>query len=403
MGGKMNNKGFIRIKALTIVTIIGILCCTLIPFLLNSYSKYLKIEYVKVAKKYIKEARENINSLEYKQLPEKNNGLLIKLNELNPKRKSPYGKFIEEYSYVIAINMGEYYDYYFASIDKNNFGIPIVHEKELNVDSVVYGKPKLSGINKVSNIDSLYIAGTLFQSSEESKKNDKNILLVPITGDLTVSYEFKKDTHKIYDNLIKNIDTDIYNKEVTINNGVIKYNNEILGDDYSNDINGVFRYLSFPNEKNNLYYSSFVTYNKIYAAGIINYSDDYKTSDIIFDSVPSIVINKNTKTVTEDNKKYLMWNLMAIYPDNNNYSIKECGALILRDTGEAVNNIKFDTSKVMVGKSSNGCELGNIFAIRKNNVNTNNKFYARGYIKYVDKLGNEYINYSMETVKGIVE
>jgi len=399
----MNNRGFIRIKVLTIVTIIGILCCTLIPYLFNSYSKYLKLEYVKVAKKYIQEVKENVNSLEYKQLPEENNGLLVKLSDLSTKEKSPYGKFLDDYSYVVVINMGNYYDYYFAAIDKNNFGIPLVNEKELSIDSIVYSKDKLSGINKTSNIDSLYIAGTVFQSSEESKKNDKNILLVPVAGDLTVSYDFKMDTHKIYDNLIKEIDTEIYNKEVTINNGVMKYNNEVLAGNYSNDINGVFRYLSFSNDKEDLYYSSFVTYNKTYVSGIINHSEDYKTSDIVFASVPAIVINKDATTVTDNNNKYLMWNLMAIYPDNNNYSIIECGALILRDTGEQVTNIKIDTPKVMVGKSNNSCELGNIFAIRKNNVSTNNKFYARGYIKYRDQAGNEYINYSIETIKGVVE
>ena len=119
----MNNKGFIRIKVLTVITVMGILCCTLIPFLLHSYSKYLKVEYVKVAKKYINEVRENINTLEYKQLPKENNALLIKLNNLNVKSKSPYGKFVDEYSYIVVINMGDYYDYYFAAIDKNNFGI----------------------------------------------------------------------------------------------------------------------------------------------------------------------------------------------------------------------------------------------------------------------------------------
>jgi hypothetical protein len=94
---------------------------------------------------------------------------------------------------------------------------------------------------------------------------------------------------------------------------------------------------------------------------------------------------------------------LAVTGSNNNYSITECGAIILRDTGEEVNNIKIDTPKIMIGKSNNSCELGNIFAIRKNNVSTNNKFYARGYIKYKDQFGNEYINYSMETIKGVVD
>lgn len=399
----MNNKGFIKIKILTIIFVVGVLCFTLIPYLLDSYSKHLKEEYISTAIKCIKEVKEHINTLDYEQLPDENKALLVKISDLDIKVKSPYGAFVDEYSYVVVLNMGDYYDYYFASIDKGNWGIPIVNEKELNVDSVVFGKSKLVNINKSSSVDSLYIAGTLFETSENSKKNDKNILLTPVTGDLTVSYDFKKETHKIYNDLIKNVDTDIYNKEVTINNGVIKYDSKVIGNNYSNDINGVFRYISFPSGNDNLYYSSFVTYNKTYAAGIINHSEDYETSDIVFDSVPSIVINNDVKTVVENDKKYLMWNLMTIYPDNNNYDITECGALILRDTGEEVHDINFNTAKVMVGKSNNSCELGNIFAIRKNNVSTNNKFYARGYVKYKDKEGNEYTSYSKEIIKGIVE
>ena len=44
---------------------------------------------------------------------------------------------------------------YFAAIDKTNRGIPIVSEKELNIDSIVHGKDKLSNINKFSSIEDL--------------------------------------------------------------------------------------------------------------------------------------------------------------------------------------------------------------------------------------------------------
>jgi len=114
-----------------------------------------------------------------------------------------------------------------------------------------------------------------------------------------------------------------------------------------------------------------------------------------------MVINRNAKTVVDNGKKYLMFNLMAIYPDNDNYSITECGALILKSS--EVNHIDFNTENVIVGKSNNSCELGNIFAIRKANVNTYEKYIARGYIKYQDKAGNEYTTLSRDIISGTVK
>lgn len=397
----MNEKGFIQIKVLTIFFIIGIICFTLVPRIFSYYSENKKEEYVSLAKKCIDKVKDSINSLEFKQLPKENEGLVVKVSNLGLKVKSPYGSLKNEYSYVIVINMGSYYDYYFAAMDSNYWGIPIVNEKELNTDSVVFGKTKLMNIDKVSSIDNLYISGTIFEASEESKQNDKNILLTPVTGELAVPYEFKAEVHKIYDKLIKSIDTDIYNREATINNGVLKYNNATIASNYSNDINGFFRYLSFPNDKAEKYYSSFVSYNKSYTSGIINASNDYNDSSIVFDSRPTVVMNDNAAVVNVEDKNYLMWNLMAIYPDNNNYTISECGALIVKGISKDI-NITFDTEGVMIGKSNNGCELGNIFAVRKNNVKSNDKFSARGYIKYKDKNGKEYISYSRDIIEGMV-
>ena len=57
----------------------------------------------------------------------------------------------------------------------------------------------------------------------------------------------------------------------------------------------------------------------------------------------------------------------------------------------------------MIGKSNNGCELGNIFAIRKNNVKENEKLTARGYVKYKDKNGKEYTALGRDIISGIVK
>ena len=396
----MNNKGLMKIKLLAIIIIIGIILFTIIPKSITYFNNKKKDDYIEIAKEYINEVKMKVNSLEYKQIPLENEALLVKLSSLDINEKSPYGTFKDEYSYVIVLNKHDYYDYYFASIDSSARGIPIVNEKELSRESIVYGEDNLSNINSANLIEKLYVANTLFTKSSNTREDDKNILLTPLSGELSVSYEFKSDAHKIYDDTIKKIDTSIYNKEVTINSGEVRYNNKVISSGYMKDVNGLFRYISFPNDNDKDYYASFVIYNNSYVAGTINKSNDYTSKNIVFDSVPTITINKDTSVVIDNDKKYLMWNLMTLYPNNNNYTITECGALIIKNNNESSINLTFDTPGVLVGKSNNNCELGNIFAIRKDNVRENDKFQARGYIKYLDHLGNEHITYSRDTILG---
>ena len=399
----MNNKGIMKIKLLAIIVIVGILCFTVVPNLYTYLKDRKKEIYINVALEYIDEVKSHINSLDYKQIPLENEALLVKLSSLDLNKNSPYGRFRDEYSYVIVLNKGDYYDYYFAAIDSSNHGIPLIGEKELSKESVVYGNSKLTNINKASSIKDLYVANIVFEESSNTKEDDVNILLTPVSGELTVSYDFMEDVHDIYDTLVKNMDTSIYNKEATVNNGVLKYNNQELSSDYSKDINGIFRYLSFPNNDEKLYYASFVNYTSNYVAGVINESGDYSSKNMVFDSVPTIVMNKNAKVVSDDSKNYLMWNMMAIYPNNDNYTISECGAILLKNNNATNINLTFDTSNILVGKSNNNCELGNIFAIRKDNISVNDRWFARGYIKYTDRFGNEYTNYSSEVISALVK
>lgn len=399
----MNNKGMMRIKLLAVILIIGLVSFVVIPSLYNYYKNKKNEDYINIALEYINEVKTNISSLSFKQIPLENEALLVKLSSLDLDKKSPYGTFQDEYSYVIVLNKGNYYDYYFASIDSANYGIPLIGEKELTKESVVYGKSKLTNIEKASNIKSLYVANTVFEVSNDTKEDDVNLLLSPVSGELTVSYDFIEDVHDIYDTLVKNIDTSIYNKEATINNGVLKYDNKELASNYDKDISGMFRYLSFRNNDEKLYYASFVSYTSNYVAGVINESEDYSSKNIVFDSIPTIVMNKSAKVVNDDNKNYLMWNMMAIYPNNDNYTISECGAIILKDNNATNVDLTLDTPNVLVGKSNNNCELGNIFAIRKDNISVNDRWFARGYIKYTDKLGNEYVNYSKDVVSALVK
>jgi len=398
----MNNKGVLRVKLLTIIIIVGILLFVVAPKIIVYFENNKNTKYIEVAKEYINEVKASINALEYKQIPMENEVLLVKLSDLNINKKSPYGSFKKDYSYVVVLNCGNYYDYYFASIDTSLHGIPLVNEKELSSESIVYGENNLSNINRASKIENLYVANTVYTKSEKTQEDDKNVLLVPVSGELSVSYEFKKDVHKMYSDIVKNINTDIYNKEVVINSGQLKYDNKVLSSRYNKNINGLFRYISFPNNEKEEYYASFITYTNSYVAGNINSIDNYSSKNMVFDSLPTIVINESSSTVIDNNKKYLMWNLMSIYPNNNNYVVTDCGALIIKNTQKEMPNITFDTPGVLIGKSNNNCELGNIFAIRKDNVKTNDEFYARGYIKYKDHFGREHISYSRNTILGKV-
>ncbi len=400
-----NNLGVIKIKLLAIIFIVGSISILVIPKIANYVSNNQKQKYIAIALSYINEVKDAINSMEYKQIPANNQALLVPLSNLKVKKASPYGSFKAGYSYVIVVHKDTYYDYYFASIDSAKYGIPIVNEKELNVDSIIFGESNLTNINRIPNITNLYVDGTIYKKSEDTKEDDVNILLSPVSGDLAVAYDFKADVHSLYDDLVKNIDTTIYNKEANINNGVLKYNNNVIANHYAKDLNGVFRYISFPNDqsKDKLdYYASFVAYNKSYVGGVINKSGNYSSKNMVFDSVPTIVISDNANVVVNDNKKYLMWNLMAIYPDNDNYTVDECGAIVIKNNNATSVNITLNTANIMIGKSSNNCELGNIFAVRKDNINTNDRYFARGYITYHDQNGNTYTAYSNNTISTLI-
>ena len=93
---------------------------------------------------------------------------------------------------------------------------------------------------------------------------------------------------------------------------------------------------------------------------------------------------------------------MAIYPDNDNYTVDECGAIVIKNNNATSVNITLNTANIMIGKSSNNCELGNIFAVRKDNINTNDRYFARGYITYHDQNGNTYTAYSNNTISTLI-
>ena len=78
----------------------------------------------------------------------------------------------------------------------------------------------------------------------------------------------------------------------TINNGVLKYKDTVISKEFNKDLNGLFRYLSFPNEVigGTHYYYSFITYNNNYAAGMIEKHGNYNNEHIEFSSMPKIIL-----------------------------------------------------------------------------------------------------------------
>jgi len=398
----MNKKGFMATKFLAIIIILGMICFVFIPKLINYFSDKRKEEYIEVAREYIEEVKSKISDSSYKQIPKDNEALLVRLSSSSLKKKSPYGNFKSGYSYVIVVYNGEYFDYYFASVDSSNCGISIVNEKELTNDSIVCGLSNLTNVVNSNDFNEILVDNTLFKKDINSRLDDENMLLTPVSGELTVPYDFKVEVNKIYSDLVKRIDVKTYNKEVTINGGVLRYNNNVILDNYDKNINGMYRYLSFPGGSKEKYYSSFVAYTNNYVAGMINEQDEFLNKELVFDSLPSIILKSSPYSVVENNNKQVIWNLMAIYPDNDNYMITECGAIIA-DGAKTSGNITIDTKNALVGKSNNSCELGNIFAVRKSNVKKGDKLLARGYIKYTDKLGTSHIAYSNNTVTTVVD
>jgi len=397
-----NEKGFTIVKLITVIAILGVVAILCYPKISSYISSDKVTSYISIAQDAITQVKKELEAENYKQIPSKNEGLLVPLYSIEDfSLTTPYGRFNKERSYVIAINRGTYYQYYFASVDSAKRGIPMVLEEELQEDSLVKGDNNLTVVKPIKELQEITISSVVYKVSENTKEDDKNLLLTPINDGVTVSYDFKKEIYSIYSNLIQNLDKDSYTKETNLSSGVLRYNSTILGGDYSKDLNGTFKYTYFVNEnleEQKSYYSSFLVNNKEYVGGIINKAGSFSNANMVFSGSPKTFLYHEVEKTKQEEINSVAWTGMVMYPNNSNYKIESCGVIVLKSR-EKVEEINMNTPNVQVAKTVNGCDNAGIFQIRKNNPKPGETWYGRSFVTYFDLQNKHHTIYSDNIVK----
>lgn len=398
----MKNKGFTTIKLITLLLLISLIVLLIYPKLSNYLKDDKEEKFINIAKEAIAEVQKEIESSNYKTMPDKSNAILIPLTNIESFQiTSPYGKFDTNKSYVIVTNISGKYRYYFGATT-NKKGIPIVRYEELNKDSITSGD-SLKILQDYNKLQTITVDDTVYKVSSKNKEEDKNILLEPVNEELQVTYEFKEEIYKIYSTLIKEKSKDELPKDVSITNGILRYNGVILGNNYSKDLTGIFSSTYFINEDNTNqkeYYTSFVVSNNTYVAGTINEHNNYTNQNMKFSSSPIPILYEKATTVKENDTISLSFTSMVIYPNNTNYEVESCGIILKKSNNIKIENLTLETENIQLAKTVNGCDNGSIYKVRKNNPLTNDKWYARAFVTYYDTKGQKHTVYSDNITSG---
>ena len=141
-----NKKGFTLIELLAVIVILAILLAVAIPRVTKYISDSRKDSFVATAKEFATTVTNNATSETYAKLPiSSDEATIVSVNMIELQkggRKSSYnGKWIDDSSYVVIINVGTdidpKYDYYVALTDSKRYTLPLTHESEISSSRIV--------------------------------------------------------------------------------------------------------------------------------------------------------------------------------------------------------------------------------------------------------------------------
>ena len=149
MNRMKNKKGFTLIELLAVIIILGVLLLIAVP----SISKYIensrKNTYINSIRSMINAVSTSTNALELPLNIGKNEGVIVPFSEIELEKKastkrSPYSEWEKEKSYILVVFDGSMYKYYVSAEDKTGYGIPMINEKSLSVNSITTDKELLN-------------------------------------------------------------------------------------------------------------------------------------------------------------------------------------------------------------------------------------------------------------------
>ena len=185
---KKNKNGFTLIELLAVIIILGILLLIAVPAVSKYIDNSRKNTYVNSVKSMVDAVTTSVNNLEYGVIPLKNEGIIIPFSKVELEKgsntKSPYGKYVEDKSYIIVINDGEKFDYFVVALDESGYAIPCINVKELDTKDIIIDGTKIDkniyGIEQISTLDENQYLTTDELMFNLKKANENGIIKIGI-------------------------------------------------------------------------------------------------------------------------------------------------------------------------------------------------------------------------------
>ncbi len=182
-----NNKGFTLVEILAVVIIIGLVMTIAIPAVSRYMLDSRRTSYVANMNAYAETIKGEFMEKEFGDFPEDGDILIVPIEyialEKSEGKKSPFGEYDYDRSYVVIVPERNTYQYYISVRDDSGKGMVSIAKNKLNkeevIDVEIYDIPALSNI--VSNLSILSVAGGDYEHcGERSYKDDpnKSILLM---------------------------------------------------------------------------------------------------------------------------------------------------------------------------------------------------------------------------------
>ena len=157
----MKKKGFTLIEVIAVIVIIGIVMLIAVPAVINYTRSSNQAVYANNVGSFIEQAKLQYGERAYGPYMDDNEIMIVPFSLINlekgDNKKSPYGAYLNEQSYIIIERKGSNNYYYASSVDAMSWGLVAKREDEINNDVV----------DKISSTE-IYPIGSLYRCTGDT-------------------------------------------------------------------------------------------------------------------------------------------------------------------------------------------------------------------------------------------